>query len=71
MTFADAFSKTGEIPSSTANVQLSMYNGYLDNHPDNNLLSAAILAPPDTIFFNWVNFHQANCSAICYRLAAR
>ena len=47
----------GQIPSSTvANRQLTMYNNYV-NHPDNNTLSVAFQVAPDTIFFNWVNFH--------------
>ena len=47
----------GLIPSSTAaNRQITMYNNNV-NHPDNNTLSVAFQGPPDTIFFNWVNFH--------------
>jgi hypothetical protein len=60
MTNAYALSATGggAIPSGTAaNEQITMYNRDNNHHEDNNVLSVVIPVPPDTMFFNWVNFH--------------
>jgi hypothetical protein len=57
MTNAYAWSTT-VIPSGTAaTLQIIMYNQDNNHHQDNNLLSIPLQAPPDTMFFNWANFH--------------
>ena len=59
MTQAYAFPAKGSwIPSSTSGaIQITMYNGYYNNHPDNDELSLAVAPSPAILNFFWINFH--------------